>query len=248
LAGCARSMTRRSAARWTINWRAGSVARRRRSGRSRSIDSRRGRGPRNLAEPGRQRLPRSRENLSRPGRRRTWFGRNRNPSRSGRGQRRGNRPRPRACRHRRTYRRNQRPCRSKTCGTFRAFLRGLIGSFGDRHRRGGLRRLQFGHALFRNRRFTLQDGDRGVLPPRSFFHCRFASQASPHQQDLIVFQRTGVRLLVGDAQIRKQLQNRAGLNFQFPSQLVDANFAHTLRLWRGIPFRARSLIFPDPSL
>jgi hypothetical protein len=239
MAGCTWSMTRwsltgRSAARRTVNGRVGSVARRLRRWRSWSVASGSGGTPGNLAEPWRQRLPRSRKNLSRPGRRRTWLGRNRYPSRPWRGQRRGDRPCPRARRQRRTHRRNQWPCRSKTCGSFHALLRGFDGgSCGDHRRRGEPYRLRLAHALLSDRSFVVHDRHRGALAPRGFFHCRFASQAPPHQYDLIILQRTGVRFLVGDPQIRKQLKNRAGFNFQFPSQLVDANFAHTLRLWRG---------------
>ncbi len=248
MAGRTGSMTRR-----TVNRRVGTVTRRwrrRLSGRSRSMTSRSiaagsGGTPGHLAEPGRQRLPRSRKNLSRPGSRRTWLRRNRYPSRPWRGQRRSKRPCARARRERRTHRRNQWPCRSKTCGSFHALLRGFNGrSFEDDRRRGKPRRFRRAHALLGDRSFIVEDGHRGALAPRGFFHCRFASQPPTDQQHLVVFQRTGMRLLVGDSQIRKQLQNRAGFNFQFPSQLVDANFAHTLRLWRGIPSRARILVFP----
>jgi hypothetical protein len=108
-------------------------------------------------------------------------------------------------------------------------------------------RIRLAHAPLSDWRFVLHDGHRGTLPPRRLFHRRLASEAPPHYDHLIVFERTGMRLLLGDAQFREHLEDRAGFNFQFPSQLVDANFAHTLRLWRGIPSRARSLVFPDPS-
>jgi hypothetical protein len=63
-----------------------------------------------------------------------------------------------------------------------------------------------------------------------FFNCGLPSQTPPHQQSLIVFQRTGVGLLLRDAQLGKHVDYRVGLHFQLPGQLVDANFTHTLRL------------------
>jgi len=50
--------------------------------------------------------------------------------------------------------------------------------------------------------------------------------AAEVQHDIII-ERTGVRLLLGDAQFRQQLQNDVRLDLEFSSQLVDANFTHT---------------------
>ena len=50
--------------------------------------------------------------------------------------------------------------------------------------------------------------------------------AAEIQHDVVV-ERTGVRLLLGDAQFRQQLQNDVRLDLEFSSQLVDANFTHT---------------------
>jgi hypothetical protein len=50
--------------------------------------------------------------------------------------------------------------------------------------------------------------------------------AAEVQHDVII-ERTGVRLLIGDAQFRQQLQNDVRLDLEFSSQLVDANFTHT---------------------
>jgi hypothetical protein len=243
---CRRTVTRGTVARGTVDRSV--VTRRLRSGRSRcatsrDIDSRMNRRPRDLAEPGRQRLPRSRKNLPGPGRGGTRFGWNGNAARPWRGQRRGNWMSG-AGGERRTYRRNDRTQRRKTCGSFHAHLGGFHGNFGDP---GGRGKLRLALALIAKRRFIVEDGDCRGFAPRGLFHRRFTAQAPPHHHDLIVLQRTGVRLLIGDSQVRKQLKDRAGLNFQFPSQLVDANFAHTLRLWRGIASRARSLVFPGPS-
>jgi hypothetical protein len=70
----------------------------------------------------------------------------------------------------------------------------------------------------------------GRTPASGFLHRGFPSQAPPHQQSLIVFQRAGVGFLLRDAQLRKYLNDCVGLDFQLPGQLVDANFTHTLRL------------------
>jgi hypothetical protein len=59
---------------------------------------------------------------------------------------------------------------------------------------------------------------------------RFPAQAAPHQQSLVIFQRAGMRLFLGDAEFRKHFDNRVGLDFQLPGQLVDSNFTHTMRL------------------
>jgi len=149
---------------------------------------------------------------------------------------------------RRTHRSHQRTRWSKSHGSFHDRLGGFHRNLRNHSRHD--RRHRFRLAIFRigGQGFVVHHGNRGTLPSRRLFYCRFASQASPHQHDLIVLQRAGVRLLVCDAQVRKQLKDRAGLNFQFPSQLVDANFAHTLRLWHGIRSRARSEVFPGPSL
>jgi hypothetical protein len=160
----------------------------------------------------------------------------------------GPRRRRRARGQRRTHRRDQGPLRCKSHGSFHAHLGSFSRNFGYGGRSHKRHRLWL--AIFRigDQRVIIHHGHGGTLPPRRLLHCRFASQAPPHQHDLIVLQRTGMRLLVGDAQVRKQLEDRAGLNFQFPSQFVDANFAHTLRLWRGILSRARSFVYPGPSL
>jgi hypothetical protein len=46
------------------------------------------------------------------------------------------------------------------------------------------------------------------------------------QRDVVV-ERAGMRLLIGDAQYWQYIQNDARLDFEFSSQLVDANFTHT---------------------
>jgi gamma-glutamylcysteine synthetase len=54
-----------------------------------------------------------------------------------------------------------------------------------------------------------------------------ARHAAAEVQHDVIIERTGVRLLIGDAQFRQQLQNDVRLDLEFSSQLVDANFTHT---------------------
>jgi hypothetical protein len=49
--------------------------------------------------------------------------------------------------------------------------------------------------------------------------------AADLQRDIVV-ERAGMRLLIGDAQFRQHVQDDARLDFEFPRQLVDANFTH----------------------
>jgi len=59
----------------------------------------------------------------------------------------------------------------------------------------------------------------------------FAGQSSRHSpaklQGNVVVERTGMRLLIHDAQFRQQVQNHVRLDFKFSGQLVNANFTHT---------------------
>jgi hypothetical protein len=55
-----------------------------------------------------------------------------------------------------------------------------------------------------------------------------ARHALADQQSYVVVERTGVRLLVGDAQFRQRLENYVGLYFELAGQLIDANFTHTM--------------------
>jgi len=42
----------------------------------------------------------------------------------------------------------------------------------------------------------------------------------------VVFQRTGMRLLLSDACFQQHVQNRFAFDFQFSCQIVDSNFTH----------------------
>jgi hypothetical protein len=54
-----------------------------------------------------------------------------------------------------------------------------------------------------------------------------SGEMAADQQRLVVLERTRVGLLVGDAEIGEEVDDHARLYFQLPSQLIDANFAHT---------------------
>jgi hypothetical protein len=45
----------------------------------------------------------------------------------------------------------------------------------------------------------------------------------------VVVKGAGVGLLIVDAQLGKKLDNNTRLHFELACQLVDANFAHTVR-------------------
>jgi hypothetical protein len=49
---------------------------------------------------------------------------------------------------------------------------------------------------------------------------------APQLEGDVFIDRAGVRLLLGDAELRKPLENLVSLHFQFARQLVDANLLH----------------------
>jgi hypothetical protein len=55
-----------------------------------------------------------------------------------------------------------------------------------------------------------------------------STQMLADQFRFMLFQRTGVRLLLGNAHHRQNVKNRLALDFQFPGQIVDSNLAHPL--------------------
>jgi hypothetical protein len=64
---------------------------------------------------------------------------------------------------------------------------------------------------------------------RGFFsrQVRYVETVEPPQLDCYVLvDGAGMRLLFGHAQFRQPIQNLMGLDFQLPSQLVDANLFH----------------------
>jgi hypothetical protein len=65
---------------------------------------------------------------------------------------------------------------------------------------------------------------RGARAGRGSFGARFENGA--HLLSLVVLERTGVRLLLGDTSFRKNVENCLAFNFQLPSQIVDSNLTH----------------------
>ena len=59
---------------------------------------------------------------------------------------------------------------------------------------------------------------------------RLADRAEvfPHLYRLMVFNGTGMSLLLGDSDFLKYIENSFTLNFQLPCQIVDSNLAHPL--------------------
>lgn len=52
------------------------------------------------------------------------------------------------------------------------------------------------------------------------------AQGTAHLIRLEVFERTGVRLLLGDARLCQHIQNSFALDFQLSRQIVDSNLTH----------------------
>jgi hypothetical protein len=51
-------------------------------------------------------------------------------------------------------------------------------------------------------------------------------KVSTHFFRLVVLKRTGVRLLLGNANFGENIKDGLALDFQFPGQIVDSNLAH----------------------
>lgn len=58
----------------------------------------------------------------------------------------------------------------------------------------------------------------------------FAEETLADGERNILVDRAGMRLLFTHSKFRKEIENDAGLNFQFPGQLVNPNFLHTGKL------------------
>ncbi len=109
---------------------------------------------------------------------------------------------------------------------------------GNRDRRGGrwgrrfrlMRGAAFEGRVFGWSEFVIVRLRLGGTAASGFLNGGLATEAATHQQSLVVFQRAGVGLLLGDAQFREYFDDGVGFYFQLPGQLVDANFTHTLRL------------------
>ena len=213
--GSARRRHRRCTGRSDRGWRS------RRSHRSRRN---RGRRLRRFRQSRRERLARARENLSGFGRRRNRArGNHRSPAA------RNVRNARLAGRQRRTNRKCGPHRRGWRLRCLRRFFRCLRHGSGLRLCRGAdrLRRRRRHRCLGRAYGF-LGGGGFALLARRLGWFCKGASRhAAADLQGDIVVERTGMRLLFGDAQLRQHVQDDARLDFEFPRQLVNANFTHT---------------------
>jgi hypothetical protein len=57
----------------------------------------------------------------------------------------------------------------------------------------------------------------------------------PNLNGFVIFNGTGMGLLLGDPDFSKHVEDRLALDFQFPGQIVDSNLAHPLCFLRTIP-------------
>ncbi len=55
---------------------------------------------------------------------------------------------------------------------------------------------------------------------------RMSTKMLPDQDSFVLFQRTGVRLLLGDTHLGQDIENRLALDLQLACQIVDSNLAH----------------------
>jgi hypothetical protein len=64
--------------------------------------------------------------------------------------------------------------------------------------------------------------------PRLRWRLRLSGGAemSPHLLRFVLFDRTGVRFLLGHSDFDQDVKNRLALDFQFPGQIVDSNLTH----------------------
>ncbi len=53
-----------------------------------------------------------------------------------------------------------------------------------------------------------------------------STEVGPHLFRLVLFERTGVRLLLRHSDQRQRVENGFALDFQFPGEIVDSNLAH----------------------
>jgi hypothetical protein len=56
-----------------------------------------------------------------------------------------------------------------------------------------------------------------------------ARHVTPNDQSQVVVKRAGMSLLVVDAEFREKVEYNARLHFELACQLIDPNFAHTVR-------------------
>src|ERR1700691_4547643 len=56
-----------------------------------------------------------------------------------------------------------------------------------------------------------------------------------HFNGFVIFNGTGMGLLLGDPDFKQHVENRLALDFQFSGQIVNSNLAHPLCFLRTIP-------------
>jgi hypothetical protein len=61
------------------------------------------------------------------------------------------------------------------------------------------------------------------------------TEVRPHFDGFVIFDGTGMGLLLGDSDFQQHVENRLALDFQFSGQIVDSNLAHRPRFLRTIP-------------
>jgi hypothetical protein len=66
---------------------------------------------------------------------------------------------------------------------------------------------------------TRRPGRRGLCLSSS-------AEVGPHLFCFVLFDRTGMRLLLSDADFDQDIENRFAFDFQFPGQIVDSNLTH----------------------
>jgi hypothetical protein len=72
---------------------------------------------------------------------------------------------------------------------------------------------------------SIGSGLRGTGSPRSRTFAS-AAEISAHLVGFVVFQGTGMRLLLGYANVRQRIENRFAFDFQLSGQIVNSNLAH----------------------
>jgi hypothetical protein len=121
-------------------------------------------------------------------------------------------------------------------GVFRSFgaprfrTRGFrAGSF-DRDRLGLCHRLGARDFLFVSRRRMLDCRSEILRLSRvgAFAGAAFGSDTPAHFERNIVVERTGMRFLVSYAEFRQEIEDHVWLDLELASQLVDADFTHTM--------------------
>ena len=85
-------------------------------------------------------------------------------------------------------------------------------------RTGDTREIDLGFDFFFAARSAGRFGRR-----RCFRRC---AEMPAHFFCFVVFQRTGMGLLLGDAHFQQDVENSLAFNFQFPGEIVNSNLAH----------------------